>query len=145
MSFSNLLNIVRQYEIIFGIAFIFLSIFSVGVNFNPSDSYRPYATILWLLVGAGWALLVIRNPANMSKRWNAFPVWRKFIGFTVIACLFCFFARFLILFGIPYLITNTIGEPFQDQSVITKKSSLSKFCFHIVVRVQGSGVRDVGA
>lgn len=132
MSVSNLLNIVRQYEIIFGIAFIFLSLFSVGVNFSPSDSYNPYAAILWLSVGTGWAILIIRNPANMSKRWSAFPVWRKFIGFVVTACLFCFFARFLILFGIPYLITNAIGEPFQDQRVITKKSSLRQFCFHIV-------------
>ncbi len=118
---------VNKYDTI-TVIFIVLSFCSVGVNFSPASTFKQFAPILWVPLGLFLFAIMIRSPG--CEKIKSSPLWRKLLVFLVIGGFSCYFAQFLVVFGIANLATIVTGTPFQDSSFIIKKTRTRKICSH---------------
>ncbi len=111
------------------VPFLALSIYSKGVDFRPTPIFEQFAPIIWMPIGLLMAYIIVRDPKCFTEKARPFPLWRKLITYVVFSGIMCFLAYAVVVFGIADIITTMIGTPFQESSIIARKTS-RKACAH---------------
>lgn len=116
--------------VIIVVPFLALSIYSVSVNFSPTPIFKQIAPIIWVPIGLLMAYIIVRDPKCFSDKAKSFPLWRKLITYAIFSGIMCILARILFVFGFADLITSMIGSPYQESSIIVKKTRTRRLCSH---------------
>ena len=100
---------------------------SFSANFSPSNVFKQFAPIVWIPMGLLVLGLMIRDPDWKAR---TFPLWRKIISYAIFGCFTCYLSKFVFVYGFGDLVTRIFGTPFQESSIIVKKTSARRFCLH---------------
>jgi len=110
------------YLAIFGFA-----AYSTYANYCPSAFVIRYSPVVWVLLGLGFSIFVIRK-CGLYREPEKIPRWKRIAGPIVIVLGTLWFTRTALIYGVTALFNGISGEPFHGQTVVIDKFWGTRLC-----------------